>query len=397
MWNEKREEQVKELCRELVRNESISGNEKAAVECLSEFMKSVGYDSVNIDKYGSLVGCIKGNRPGPKVLFDGHLDEVAVTNPEEWKYPPFEAEEVDGKIYGRGTSDMKGAVAAMACAAATFAEDCNRDFPGEIYVSGVVHEECFEGIAARSISNAVNPDYVIIGESTQLNLRIGQRGRAEIVVETFGVPAHSANPEKGINAVMKMAEVIKRIEKLPLTEHPKLGKGNLVLTDILSSPYPGASVIPDHCRTTYDRRLLVGETLESVLAPIQKLLDEIMKEDPDLKAKVSYAYGVEKCYTGETIEGERFFPAWIHDENEEYVQKVLSKLRENGFEPEVGYYNFCTNGSHYGGEKGIKVLGLGPSKENLAHVNNEYIELSQLYGVTKAYMAVAEALLTEEN
>ena len=83
---------------------------------------------------------------------------------------------------------MKGAVAAMTCAAAAFAADTGKVFPGEIYVAGVVHEECFEGVAARAISQAVKPDYVVIGEASHLNLKVGQRGRGEIVVETFGVP-----------------------------------------------------------------------------------------------------------------------------------------------------------------------------------------------------------------
>ncbi|MCQ4379972.1 peptidase dimerization domain-containing protein, partial [Clostridioides difficile] len=115
------------------------------------------------------------------------------------------------------------------------------------------------------------------------------RGRGEIVVETFGKPAHSANPEKGVNAVYKMANVIQKIQQLVPPTHPVLGDGILVLTDIKSSPYPGASVVPDYCKATFDRRLLVGETREGVLAPIQALLDEMMKEDPELNAKVSYA------------------------------------------------------------------------------------------------------------
>ena len=106
-------------------------------------------------------------------------------------------------------------------------------------------------------------------EASQLNLKIGQRGRAEIVVETFGKPCHSANPEKGINAVYKMEKVIEAIRGLVPTEHPVLGKGILELTDIKSAPYPGASVVPEYCRATYDRRLLVGET--NSISPMRRL------------------------------------------------------------------------------------------------------------------------------
>lgn len=388
-----RDDQVVSLCQKLVQQKSYSGHEDGVVEVLSANMKEMGFDEVTVDKYGNIIGCIKGSRPGKKLLFDGHIDTVPVTEEAEWQYPPFAAEIHEGKIYGRGTSDMKGAVAAMTCAAANFAKDTGKDFVGEIYVAGVVHEECFEGVAAREISKQVQPDYVVIGEASQLNLKIGQRGRAEIVVETIGKPCHSANPEKGINAVYKMAKVIEAIRTLEPTHHDTLGDGILELTDIKSAPYPGASVVPEYCRATYDRRLLVGETKESVLAPIKELLDKLMAEDPQLKVKVSYAVGREKCHTGSEIEGERFFPGWLYDKNDDFVQDVYAKLMEKGFTPEITQYNFCTNGSHYAGEAGIKTFGLGPSKENLAHTLNEYIEVEQLTKVTECYYGVMEALL----
>ena len=381
------------LCQEVIRVRSYSGEEDGVVEVLSQNMREMGFDDVSIDKYGNIIGCIKGNRAGKKLLFDGHIDTVPVSEENKWTYPPFAAEIHDGKIYGRGTSDMKGAVAAMVCAAAKFAKDTKKAFAGEIYVAGVVHEECFEGVAAREISKNVKPDYVVIGEASTLNLKIGQRGRAEIVIETFGKPCHSANPEKGINAVYKMAKVIEAIRSLEPTHHEVLGKGILELTDIKSSPYPGASVVPEYCRATYDRRLLVGETKESVLEPINELLEKLMMEDEELKVKASYAVGEEKCHTGNTISGERFFPGWLFPKEEDFIQDVYNKLLEKGFTPEITQYNFCTNGSHYAGEAGIKTIGLGPSRENLAHVVDEYIEIEQLTKVTDCYYGVIEALL----
>lgn len=388
-----REEQVIGLCQELVRQKSYSGKEQGVVAVLQKNMKEMGFDEVTIDRYGNIIGCIRGNKPGKKILFDGHIDTVPVTEEDKWKYPPFAAEIHDGKIYGRGTSDMKGAVAAMTCAAASFAQDTGKNFAGEIYVAGVVHEECFEGVAAREISRYVTPDYVVIGEASQLNIKIGQRGRAEIIVEAFGKACHSANPEKGINSVYKMAKVIEAIRGLKPTRHPVLGDGILELTDIKSSPYPGASVVPEYCRATYDRRLLVGETKESVLAPIQELLEKLMEEDPDLKVKASYAVGKERCHTGNEIEGERFFPGWLYDEQEPFVQDVCLELKNSGFNPQITQYNFCTNGSHYAGEAGIPTFGLGPSQENLAHTMNEYIETEQLAKVTECYYGVMKALL----
>lgn len=393
MLSEDRKAEVVDLCKKLITRQSYSGCEGGVAEELKQYMDKKHFDQVSVDVYGNVIGRILGKRPGKRVLFDGHIDTVPVGDAKGWTHKPFEPEVVDGKLFGRGATDMKGAVAAFTAAAGYFAEDLNRDFAGEIYVAGVVHEECFEGVAARSVSGLVHPDYVVIGEASELNVKIGQRGRAEIVVETFGVPAHSANPEKGVNAVYKMCRVIEAIRTLVPTEHPKLGKGILELTDVKSSPYPGASVVPEYCRATYDRRLLVGETKESVLAPIQKLLDRLSAEDEELRAKVSYAVGRETCYTGNTIEGERFFSGWLYDEHEPFIQDVLTELRQMGHTPAVTQYNFCTNGSHYAGEAGIRTLGMGPSRENLAHTIDEYIELDQLTGVADCYYGIMKALL----
>ncbi len=394
MLTNERKEQIVEVLQNLIQRRSYSGEEKEVAEYIKKLCLEVGYDTVHVDKYGNVIGSVKGKYEGPKVLMDGHIDTVPVDE-EKWTKKPFAGNIEDGKLYGRGTTDMKGAVCAMLLAGAYLAQDLKKEFAGEIFIAGVVHEECFEGVAAREISKYIKPDYVIIGEASQLNLKIGQRGRGEIVVETFGKPAHSANPEKGINAVYKMMKIIENIQKLPMTHHDTLGYGILELTDVKSSPYPGASVVPDYCRATYDRRLLVGETPESVLAPIQKLLDEMAKEDETLKAKVSYARGVEKCWTGATIEGERFFPGWLFEEKDEYVQKALKALEGIGQTPTITHYNFCTNGSHYAGEAGIKTIGYGPSRENLAHTIDEYIELDSLYNVTEGYYAILKAYLTK--
>lgn len=388
-----REEKLIAFCQKMIQAKSYSGHEDQVVEEMKRFCDQEGFTDVHVDKYGNCICHIKGKQPGPKLLFDGHMDTVPVPDESAWEHNPFGAEIIDGKMYGRGTSDMKGALSSMLAAAIFYAKDCDYNFPGDIYVAGVVHEECFEGVAAREISAYVKPDYVVIGEASQLNIKIGQRGRGELQVETFGVPAHSANPEKGINAVYKMCKVIEAIRGLKPTNHPVLGDGILELVDIKSSPYPGASVVPDYCRATYDRRLLVGETKESVLAPIQELLDQMMKEDAELKVKVSFVEMEEKCYTGNQIRSERFFPGWLYDENEPFVQAVYQEMKALGLNPTITNYNFCTNGSHYAGEAGIKTLGIGPSKENLAHTINEYIEIEQLVKVTESYYGVMKALL----
>ncbi|MCH3914148.1 MAG: YgeY family selenium metabolism-linked hydrolase [Acidaminococcaceae bacterium] len=391
MLNAERQQEVITLCQHLVQCKSYSGEEGSVAEVLKNYFQSHGFDAVSVDNYGNCLGYMQGTGPGPTILLDGHMDTVPVTEPESWDYPPFGAEIHDGKIHGRGTSDMKGALAAMCCSVANFAIDNKKNFAGNIYVAGVVHEECFEGVAARSISKLVKPDYVIIGEASGLNIKIGQRGRAEVKLEVFGKPAHSANPEKGINAVYKICKLVEAIRKLPVTRDPFLGEGILELTDIKSSPYPGASVVPEYCMATYDRRLLTGESKKSVLAPLEKLVAQLSAEDSKLQAKVSYAQGAENCYTGHKIQGERFFPGWVFPKDALFVEAAVRELEEKGYTPTITKYNFCTNGSHYAGEAGIKTIGLGPSRENLAHTKNEYIEIEELTKAADCYYGVLQA------
>ena len=391
--DETRAAELVEFCQRLVRTKSYSGQEQDAASALADEMRALGYDDVIVDRYGSVIGTIEGNRPGPTVLCDGHIDTVPAENAEKWTYPPFEAHIADGRIYGRGTSDMKGADAAFTKAVAWFAADRNRDFAGRICVAGVVQEECFEGVASRSVSEICKPDYVIIGESSLCNLKVGQRGRAEIKIETRGVPAHSANPEKGVNAVYKMCGVIDAVRRISPGEHPVLGRGILELVDIKSEPYPGASVVPEFCSATYDRRLLVGETPESVLASVQSALADLVARDDELQVNAHFTEAEDVCYTGERIAAERFFPGWLFDADADWICAIKAKLEEKGFSPKITQYNFCTNGSHYAGEAGIKTIGLGPSREDLAHTVDEYIEISELTKVADCYYAVLEALL----
>jgi putative selenium metabolism hydrolase len=392
MFSEQQKQTVITLCQELIQQQSYSGEENKVVSSMRQAFGKWGYDEVTLDTYGNIIGCIKGKYPGKTILFDGHIDTVPVPDATQWQHPPFSGEIESGKIYGRGASDMKGALSAMIAAVGYFAADCDKNFNGNIYVSGVVCEECFEGIAARMVSQFVKPDYVVIGEASELNVKRGQRGRAEIVVETYGKPAHSANPQDGINAVYNMADLILSIRRIVTPTHEILGQGILELTDIKSSPYPGASVVPDYCRATYDRRLLVGETKETVLKPLEQLITHMQQFSPDFKAKASFAIATEKCYTGSNIYGERFFPGWLYEEDDDFVQIALTGLKNVGLDPQITQYSFCTNGSHYAGEASIKTIGFGPSRENLAHTIDEYIEIDQLVQAMCGYYGILKSL-----
>lgn len=390
-----RRDKLVRLCRDMICCPSPSGHEDRIVNLIRDTMISLGYNEVSIDRYGNVIGRIIFPTPGNRILFDGHMDHVDVSSPEEWTVPPFSGTIKDNRVYGRGASDMKGSLAAMILAAAYLREDYGHMLRGEIIVAGIVHEECFEGVASGEVGESYKPDYVVIGEASQLNLNVGQRGRAEIVVETQGKSAHSSNPEAGLNAVKKMVKIISAIEHqyMPPT-HPFLGKGIIELTDIISSPYPGSSVVPEKCKVTFDRRLLVGETEESVLGEIESVIARIAEDDPELKAAVKLAVGEAKCYTGELIQAKRFAPAWLIDRNHEFVRKSLDGLHEAGLKPKISKYDFCTNGSYYAGIAGIPTVGFGASREDLAHVTDEYIEIEQLEGACLGYYGIARSVLS---
>ncbi len=381
------------LTRELIEARSLSGQENRAAAVVGRWMSALNFDRVVVDNFGNVWGCITGNREGRRLLLDGHLDTVDVGQKNRWTHDPFGGEELEGRLYGRGSSDMKGAVAGMILAASDFAADRDRDFAGQIFVSCTVCEEIFEGVAARKVSAAVRPDWVIIGESSDLNIKRGQRGRAELRVQTEGKSAHSSNPDMGRNAAYDMMDVVQRLRRLPPERDSFLGEGILELTDVCSFPYPGASVIPEYCVATYDRRLLPGDTKETVLEQIRAVLCELVQTDSEIRAEVWCAREDITCYTGARMEAERFFPAWSTAEDHPLVVAAEEGLRGAGLDPQLSHYSFCTNGSHYAGELGLPTIGFGPSPERLAHTTDEYIQIEDLISAYNGYRGILGAIM----
>ncbi|MDR2174827.1 MAG: YgeY family selenium metabolism-linked hydrolase [Synergistaceae bacterium] len=396
MLPEAREKELIEFCRAAIRLKSLSGQEGPMADFLSGTMRRLKYDSVEVDRYGNVAGRIVLGKGGGKLLMEGHMDHVDVADPSLWRHDPYGAEVEDGKIYGRAASDMKGNLCAMVLAAAFLAEDEKNALNGELIVAGSVHEECFEGVASEEIGKKWAPDMVVIGEASNLSVKRAQRGRAEVVAETLGRSAHSSNPSAGVNAVRKMAKLIAAVERdFRPPRHSVLGEGILEVTDVISSPYPGASVIPGLCRATFDRRLLVGETEEDVLAPFNEIFRSLSAEDEDFQARAFLADGQDTCYTGLKIEAKRFAPGWLFEADHPFVRKAVEGLEAIGQTPELSHYAFCTNGSYYAGKAGIPTIGYGGSLERLAHVADEYIEIDQLVKACEGYRAIARAAAAE--
>lgn len=379
------EDQLIAFTQSLVRCPSLPGEESAVVDVILREMRALGFDGFWRDEVGNAVGVVMGAEPGPTLLLDGHCDTVGIAPGVSWAHEPFGGAIEDGFVYGRGAADMKGALAAMIHAAGKVDRAQLR---GRVVITATVLEENLEGAALKAVMDAVQPDFVVIGEATELRLNRGGRGRAEIHLETIGRPAHSSTPHLGRNAVLDMLPVIRAIAELPLPDDAFLGPGILALTDIISDPYPAYSVIPSRCRVTYDRRLLAGETEAEVLGAITGLPG---LEGVDLRAAI--AQGEHRTYTGAMLCGPKFLPAWLFDAAHPFVQTALHGLRAAGLDPQFGAYRFCTNAAYSAGTAGIPTVGFGPGREQDAHVIDERLALDELLAAERGYRGIIAAVL----
>lgn len=382
-------ENMVEFVQDMVRLPSLSGEEAAVAQRVEAEMRSLGFDEVWTDENGSVVGVINGQRDDPAtgktLLFDAHTDTVGVTSGTPWARDPFSGTTAEGAIFGRGSADMKGALAAMIHAAAGLDRAKIR---GRLVVSASTLEEVLEGVALRTVMQKNQPDLVVIGEPSSLNLVRGGRGRAEVHLETIGRPSHSSSPHLGRNAVLDMMRAIEAVEAIELPSHELMGPAIFALTDIISDPYPGHSVIPSICRATYDRRTLPGESAQDVLNAITAA-----KTLGDIQLNATIGMGNYTAYTGLRLEQEKFFPAWLFSEDEWFIRQTLAGLTQAGLAPELTAYRFCTNAAYSAGVAGVPTVGFGPANEWDAHVIDERLSLDDLFAAARGYTGIAEAIL----
>jgi putative selenium metabolism hydrolase len=372
-----------EFLRELVRLPSLSGAEGQVAEAVAKKMTALGYDEVRCDAYGSVIGIRRGAAPGKRILFDAHMDIVPATSPEAWTHPPFSAELVDGRVWGRGSSDTKASLAAIVMSVGRLARD---DFRGELIVSASVGEEILEGGSLAPILDEQHPDLVIIGEPTSCDLGTGQRGRVRLDFKTLGRAAHSSSPDQSLNAVLMAAELIQRIHALPLPTHPLVGKGLMAPIQISSLPAPSASTVPYECTIVYDRRLMPGESIESVLNEYQQGLSNLANW------QVEVALEGYRTYTGVDLRLPDFHPAWVMPPDSNVVTTALQALKDAGLQPATFIAPYCTNGSASGGERGMPTLIFGPSGIDQAHIVDESLAIDELARGAAGYIALAKAL-----
>ncbi len=195
-------EELIAFTQDLVRIKSYSGQEEEVIRFIEQKMRDLGYDEVRVDSMGNVIGRI--GEGGKSILFDSHVDTVEVNDEQEWKFPPFSAEIVNGRLYGRGSVDMKASVAATIYAGA-MAKKQGLTRGKTVYVSCTVFEEDCDGENLKHLFKELNlqPDFVVICEPSNNQIALGHKGKLQVSVRTRGCPHTARHPKRESTPCMK--------------------------------------------------------------------------------------------------------------------------------------------------------------------------------------------------
>lgn len=378
------EKKIFDFLKDIIRIKSTSTNEKEVVQRIEEEMEALDYDEIIIDKMGNILGRV-GN--GNKVIaFDGHIDTVDVGSIDNWEFDPFSGTEDGTYIYGRGASDQKGGFTSILYGAA-IAKKLGLLNDVTLWVTGTVQEEDCDGLCWQHIieEKTIVPEFVVLSEPTGLNVYRGQRGRMEIRVEVSGISSHGSAPERGDNAIYKMAPIISELKALNdrLKNDDFLGKGTLTISEIFFTS-PSRCAVADGCSISIDRRLTAGETMISAIEEI-KALPAVKMVD----AKVDMYRYEAKSYTGLEQSVDCYFPTWTLPEDSLFCQTLVGACEKTfGSRPLVDKWTFSTNGVSIMGLKGIPCVGFGPGMEKEAHAPNEKIRKDEVIKAVNVYALI---------
>lgn len=372
------------LTQTLVRIPSPSGGEANVAAFVHRLMVDLGFDAVEVDAWGNVVGVLRGAQPGPILLFDAHMDVVDV-GPQPWRCDPFGGEVADGRLYGRGAADTKGSLAAMLCTATTLPRGQLR---GALVVAATVCEENLTGAALGHVLDRYPADVVITGEPTGLRLGVAQKGRATIRLYAEGRSAHTSQPELGENAVYKMIEAVQRLRHLPRPVDQELGPAILELVELASEPLPNQTLVPAGCAARFVARTLPGQTAEGLLHEWQAALSDL----PGVSVAIETLR--QRCYTGALLEAVDFLPPWRLASDHPWRGHLLDALHTAGLPADIYAAPCGTNASESAGRRNIPSFIFGPGLLAQAHIVDEWVTQHDLYQAQAGYAALATRFLT---
>ncbi|HEH9417122.1 TPA: YgeY family selenium metabolism-linked hydrolase [Aeromonas sobria] len=383
--------EMSQFLRDMIAIPSESCDEERVVLRIKQEMEKVGFDKVEIDPMGNVLGYI-GHGPH-LIAMDAHIDTVGVGNRANWTFDPYEGMEDHEIIGGRGASDQEGGMASMVYAGKII-KDLGLEDKYTLLVTGTVQEEDCDGLCWQYIieQSKIRPEFVVSTEPTDCQIYRGQRGRMEIRVEVQGVSCHGSAPERGDNAIFKMGPILGELQALShnLGNDDFLGKGTLTVSEIFFTS-PSRCAVADSCAVSIDRRLTWGESWQGALDEIRAL--------PAVQAagaEVSMYQYDRPAYTGLVYPTECYFPTWKVEEDHITV-RTLSKAYTQLFskEPVVDKWTFSTNGVSIMGRHGIPVIGFGPGKEPEAHAPNEKTWKEHLVKCAAMYAVIPMLYLAE--
>ena len=368
-----------------VQTKSFSDEEGELAHLVLEEMQRLDYDEAFIDGTGNVVGKIgDGSRI---VHFDSHMDTVRVNDPEHWRVPPFSGEIADGYLWGRGSVDMKSALGASVYAAA-IAKRSGYLAGKTVYVTGSVCEEYCDGENLKHLYRdlSLKPDFCVICEPSDNVITLGHKGKAQIRIRTKGVSAHGSAPEKGVNAVYEMAEIISRVDALNRSLYRENEPhGTVVLSDI-SCVSASLNAVPSECAIYLDRRLALGETLGLVEREMAELIGG---------KNATWEVGTlhHTSWAGKELTYEPMHDPWKIGEDHPLTQALVRAYRSVYlYEPEAfDFWDFGTN-AITPVAMGIPTIGFGPGEYKLAHMTDERCAVGKIEEACDVYAALIREL-----
>lgn len=391
-------EQALAFARDLIRIPSLPGEEGPLAARVLEEMRELGYEDLQTDALGSVVGRIPGRGTAPPVLLNAHLDMVAAGDPADWEHPPFAGVVAGGFLHGRGAMDIKGPLALQTHAAATMAGRA----AGDVWVAHTVFEERggWGMVHLLESGRIPRPGAVVIGESTNGDIAIGHRGRAEVEIVLHGVAGHASAPERALNALDPLPRVLAAVARLSEREgeprHPILGAASLSPTQVDVLP-ESRNVIPDRVTLTLDWRVLPGDDAEGLLARVREALTEagLGEGEGDHRIEVRMATERQTSWTGITEVRELFTPGFLLEPAGSLPRAAAAAVGTRGAPDapaRIRPWTFATDGGWTSGVHGIPTLGFAPGEERHAHTNTERLDVEEARWAFTRYPALVDAL-----